>query len=84
MLLVSTHKISHHEEKEQMLLTSTHSIGFCGEIKQIPYLTNYCTVRRKFKKLLEKLGKIHQIRAHFKESSAEDFMRRVLNDAYAI
>ena len=36
-----------------------------------------------FSKLLEKLVN-SPIRAHFKERSAEDFMRSVFNDAYAI
>ena len=42
-------------------------------------------MRLSFLKLLEKLAvNIHLIRAHFKERSAEDFMRSALIDAYAI
>ena len=61
----------------EIILVSTHNI----------YRTqpNYHTVRLNFFKITEQTySKIHRIRAHFKEKSAEDFMRSVFNDAYAI
>ena len=37
-----------------------------------------------FSKLLEKLVVNNLLRAHFKERSAEDFMRSIFNDIYTI
>ena len=48
-------------------------------------LPNYRTMCLGFSKALGKLVlKYHLVRAQFKESSTEDFLRSVFNDAYAI
>ena len=61
----------------EIILVSTHSIYHIQP--------NYHTVHLNFFKITEQTySKIHLIRAHFKEKSAEDFMRSVFNDAYGI
>ena len=46
---------------------------------------NYCTVRLGFSNYWKHLQlNIHQIRTHFKERSAEDFLKGIFKYAYAI
>ena len=55
------------------------------DIFSYPIRPNYHTVHLDFLKLLNKLVvKYQPIKALFKERSAEDLMRSVLNDAFAI
>ena len=68
-----------------MLVVAT--VPLCFVIVRSTYRiqSNYRTVRSDISKLLNKLViNINQIRALFKERSAEDLMRSILNDVFAI